>query len=91
MNTNTLFQSLDHKRTLTEDAKMINRSLDCLTSAIVGRLISERLVELGGQPGQVIEYLSMCVAETLVKSLDDVDTVELNRFWARKEDTEGAR
>jgi len=84
MSTNTLFQSLDRADTLTDDAKIVSSSLDVLTSAIVGRLIAERLVDFAGQPGQTIEYLSVCVAETIVANLDRLDTVELKRFWDAK-------
>lgn len=77
---NTLFQSLDNDRVMTEDAKRISSTLDMLTSAIVGRLISERVIDYAGQPGQTIEYVSCAIADTLVEVLPTVDTVELLRF-----------
>jgi len=80
MMSNTLFQSLDRPHTLSQDAKTISSSLDVLVSAIVGRLVSERLIDYGGQPGQTIEYLSICVADTLLNTLDKVDTVEIDRL-----------
>jgi len=81
MITNTLFQSLDTKQRLSEDAVAIGSTLDVMTSAIVGRLIAERLIDYAGQPGQTIEYLSAVVADTLIKSLSQADTVEIMRFF----------
>jgi len=81
MTTNTLFQSLDTKQRLSEEAVTIDSTLDVMTSAIVGRLIAERLIDYAGQPGQTIEYLSAVVADTLIKSLSQADTVEIMRFF----------
>lgn len=81
MDNNQLFQSLDSDHAISERAKLINASLDMLTAAIVGRLISERLIDYAGQPGQTIEYAAACIADTLVDSLGKVDTVEMSRFW----------
>lgn len=81
MITNTLFQPLDSKQKLSESAVTISSTLDVMTSAIVGRLISERLIDYAGQPGQTIEYLSAIVADTLIKSLEQADTVEIMRFF----------
>lgn len=81
MANNTLFQSLGRKQfELSADAKVISSSLDMLVSAIVGRLIAERLIDYAGQPGQAIEYLSVCVADTLLNTLDKVDIVEIDRL-----------
>jgi len=90
MITNTLFQSLDTKTKLSEEALTIGSTLDVMTSAIVGRLISERLIDYAGQPGGTIEYLSAIVADTLIKSLSQADTVEIMRFFkiARTPDAE---
>lgn len=83
MDRNDLLQSLDRSGELSEDAKMIHQTLETLTAAIVGRLISERLIDYAGQPGQTIEYLSACVGDAIVSNLDKVDTVELDCFWKR--------
>jgi len=80
MITNTLFQSLDTKQKLSEKAQTISGTLDIMTSAIVGRLIAERLIDYAGQPGQTIEYLSAVVADAVIKSLDMADAVEVKRF-----------
>jgi len=80
MITNTLFQSLDTKQKLSEAAQTLSGTLDVMTSEIVGRLISERLIDYAGQPGQTIEYLSCVIADTLIKSLAHADSVEVKRF-----------
>lgn len=80
MMTNTLFQSLDAKQKLSEAAQTLSGTLDVMTSEIVGRLISERLIDYAGQPGQTIEYLSCVIADTLIKSLAHADSVEIKRF-----------
>jgi len=81
---NKIFSSLDSDHAISERAKLIDGSLDMLTSALVGRLIAERLINYAGQPGQTIEYLSACIADALVDSLAKVDTVEMERFWRDK-------
>lgn len=80
MNTNTLFQSVTDRHPLTEDAKMIHGTLDLMTSLIVGRLISERLIDYAGQPGEVIEHLSRIVASAVVDGLLTADMVEIVRL-----------
>jgi len=80
MITNVLFQSLDTKQKLSEAAQTLSGTLDVMTSEIVGRLISERLIDYAGQPGQTIEYLSCIIADTLIKSLAHADSVEVKRF-----------
>ena len=80
---NTLFQSLDNRLPLTEDAKMIHSSLDMLTSAIIATLIKERLIDYAGQPGQTIEFASIVIANALVEALGNVDTVEMRRFFEK--------
>ena len=82
---NTLFQFSDDSRALTANAQKMESTLDILVSAIVGRLVAERLIDYAGQPGQTIEYLSLAVADTIVASMDTIDTVELNRFLNRKD------
>ena len=88
---NSLLSSLDSNTDLTDKAKAIEHSLDMITSAIVGRLISERLIAYDGQPGQAIEYLAACVADTLVDSLSKVDTIEMRRFWDSSKNEKGTR
>jgi len=81
MEDNTLFQSLDRKTAkLSQDAETIKGTLDVLTSALVGMLITERLIDYAGQPGQTVEYLSVSIAETLLNTLAKCDTVELDRY-----------
>jgi len=82
---NTLFQSLDRKHELSDRAKDLGSTLDQMTSQIVGRLISERLIDYAGQPGQVIEYLAAIIGDSLIKALEDADTVQLAQFWAKKD------
>lgn len=81
---NTLFQSLDRKTTLTEDAEIISASLDMLTSAIIGKLIAERLIAYDGQPGQAIEYAALAVADAIVQTLPLVDSIELKRLKEKR-------
>lgn len=64
---------------LTENAKMLHDILDQLTSAIVGRLISERLIDYAGQPGETIEYAGRCVADELATQLPNIDIVAMCR------------
>jgi len=84
MDKNTLLQSLDLDIVLSPRAQTIAQTLEVLTSAIVGRLIAEQLLDYSGQPGQTIEYASAMIADTLISNLDKVDTVELKRFWETK-------
>jgi len=81
MITNTLLQSLDRDNVLSPRAETIAMTLELLTSAIVGRLIAEQLLDYSGQPGQTIEFACATIADTLVNTLDKVDTVELKRFF----------
>lgn len=83
MDRNYITHSLDSRSALPSEAHAISHSLDMLTSAIVGALISERLIDYAGQPGQSIELAAHIIAKTLVSGLDQVDTVELKRFWDR--------
>lgn len=78
---NTLFQSLDSDHKLSPKALTLVGSLDIMTSVIVGRLISERLIDYANEPGQTIEYLSAVIANALIESLEKADTVEIGRFF----------
>lgn len=77
---NTLFLSLDRDTQVSQKAQIVIGTLDVLVSAIVGRLISERLLDYAGQPGQTIECASLAVADELIDNLDKIDQVELKRF-----------
>jgi len=91
MDRNDILITLDGNHKLSPDAKMIAQTLDTLVSALIGRLIAERLIEYAGQPGQTIEYAAGVIGDVLVEHLDKVDTVELKRFWDRNKTTEGTR
>lgn len=84
MERNDILNSLDLSSDMSEKALIIPRTLDTLVSALLGRLIAERLIDYAGQPGQTIEYLAACIGDTLVESLDKIDTVEMKRLWDKK-------
>lgn len=74
---NTLFESMTDKFPLTKEARLLHSTIDQLTSQIIGRLISERLIDYAGQPGETIEHAARVVADTLVSGLMDADIVAL--------------
>lgn len=81
---NTLLKTIGKDIEPSAEAIAFKCSLDMLTAVVIGRLISERLLDYGGQPGEAIEYAAAAVSDALLETIPLIDFVELKRLMALK-------